>query len=59
MKWKIDDKGSIRKLIDEMIESIKDEKIIHGDDVTEEEAREFFQNTTKDTRYSSEEEYYE
>lgn len=50
MKWKIDDKGSIRKLIDEMIESIKDEKIIHGDDVTEEEAREFFQKYYKKTR---------
>lgn len=50
MKWKIDDKGSIRKLIDEMIESIKDEKIIHGDDVTEEEAREFFQKFYKKTR---------
>lgn len=50
MKWKVDDKGSIRKLIDEMIESIKDEKIIHGDDVTEEEAREFFQKYYKKTR---------
>ena len=50
MKWKIDDKGSIRKLIDEMIESIKDEKIIHGDDVTEEEAREVFQKYYKKTR---------
>lgn len=50
MKWKIDDKGSIRKLIDEMIESIKDEKIIHSDDVTEEEAREFFQKYYKKTR---------
>lgn len=50
MKWKIDEKGSIRKLIDEMIESIKDEKIIHGDDVTEEEAREFFQKYYKKTR---------
>lgn len=50
MKWKVDDKGSIRKLIDEMIESIKDEKIIHGDDVTEEEAREVFQKYYKKTR---------
>ncbi|MGX0706699.1 putative DNA primase/helicase [Staphylococcus capitis] len=50
MKWKVDDKGSIRKLIDEMIESIKNEKIIHGDDVTEEEAREVFQKYYKKTR---------
>lgn len=50
MKWKVDDKGSIRKLIDEMIESIKNEKVLHGDDVTEEEAREVFQKYYKKTR---------
>ena len=50
MKWKVDDKGSIRKLIDEMIESIKDEKILHSEDVTEEEAREVFQKYYKKTR---------
>lgn len=50
MKWKIDDKGSIRKLIDEMIESIKNEKVLHSEDVTEEEAREVFQKFYKKTR---------
>lgn len=50
MKWKVDDKGSIRKLIDEMIESIKNEKVLHSEDVTEEEAREFFQKYYKKTR---------
>jgi len=50
MKWKIDDKGSIRKLIDEMIESIKNEKVLHSEDVTEEEAREVFQKYYKKTR---------
>lgn len=49
-KWKIDDRGSIRKLIDEMIEDIKHEKIIHSDDITEEEAREFFNKFYKKTR---------
>ncbi|MBN6824725.1 DNA primase [Staphylococcus caprae] len=50
MKWKVDDKGSIRKLIDEMIESIKNEKVLHSEDVTEEEAREVFQKYYKKTR---------
>ena len=50
MKWKVDDKGSIRKLIDEMIESIKNEKVLHSEDVTEEEAREVFQKFYKKTR---------
>lgn len=50
MKWKIDDKGSIRKLIDEMIENIKNEKVLHSEDVTEEEAREVFQKFYKKTR---------
>lgn len=50
MKWKVDDKGSIRKLIDEMIESIKNEKLLHSENVTEEEAREVFQKYYKKTR---------
>ncbi|WP_145430637.1 phage/plasmid primase, P4 family [Staphylococcus haemolyticus] len=50
MKWKVDDKGSIRKLIDEMIESIKNEKVLHSEDITEEEAREVFQKYYKKTR---------
>lgn len=50
MKWKVDDKGSIRKLIDEMIESIKNEKVLHSEEVTEEEAREVFQKYYKKTR---------
>ncbi len=49
-KWKVDDRGAIRKLIDEMIESIKNEKILHSEDVTEEEAREAFQKYYKKTR---------
>ena len=49
-KWKIDDSGSMRKLIDKMIEDIKHEKIVYGEDVTEEEAREFFQKYYKKTR---------
>ena len=49
-KWKVDDRGAIRKLIDEMIESIKNEKVIHSEDVTEEEAREAFQKYYKKTR---------
>ncbi|MBF8102619.1 DNA primase [Staphylococcus epidermidis] len=49
-KWKVDDRGAIRKLIDEMIESIKNEKVLHSEDVTEEEAREAFQKYYKKTR---------
>lgn len=49
-KWKVDDRGAIRKLIDEMIESIKNEKVLHSEDVTEEEARETFQKYYKKTR---------
>lgn len=49
-KWKVDDRGAIRKLIDEMIESIKNEKVLHSEDVTEEEAREVFQKYYKKTR---------
>lgn len=49
-KWAVDDRGSIRRLIDEMIEDIKNEKVIHSDDVSEEEAREFFQKYYKKTR---------
>lgn len=49
-KWTLDDRGSIRKLIDEMIEDMKNEKIIHNEDVTEEEAKEFFQKFYKKTR---------
>ncbi|MHB7917836.1 phage/plasmid primase, P4 family [Staphylococcus borealis] len=49
-KWKVDDRGTIRKLIDEMIESIKNEKVLHSEDVTEEEAREAFQKYYKKTR---------
>ena len=46
-KWKADDRGAIRKLIDEMIENIKNEKVLHSEDVTEEEAREAFQKYYK------------
>ncbi|WP_241954526.1 phage/plasmid primase, P4 family [Staphylococcus agnetis] len=49
-KWAVDDRGSIRRLIDEMIEDIKNEKVVHSDDVSEEEAREFFQKYYKKTR---------
>lgn len=49
-KWKVDDRGAIRKLIDEMIENIKNEKVLHSEDVTEEEAREAFQKYYKKTR---------
>lgn len=49
-KWKVDDRGAIRKLIDGMIESIKNEKVLHSEDVTEEEAREAFQKYYKKTR---------
>ncbi|MCO4357289.1 phage/plasmid primase, P4 family [Staphylococcus agnetis] len=49
-KWAVDDRGSIRRLIDEMIEDIKDEKVMHSDDVSEDEAREFFQKYYKKTR---------
>lgn len=49
-KWTLDDRGSIRKLIDEMIESMKKEKVVHNEDVTEEEAKEFFQKFYKKTR---------
>ena len=49
-KWKADDRGAIRKLIDEMIENIKNEKVLHSEDVTEEEAREAFQKYYKKTR---------
>lgn len=49
-KWKVDDRGAIRKLIDEMIENIKNEKVLHSEDVTEEEARETFQKYYKKTR---------
>ncbi|MDO0983695.1 phage/plasmid primase, P4 family [Staphylococcus hominis] len=49
-KWKVDDRGAIRKLIDEMIESIKNEKVLHSEDVTEEEAREAFRKYYKKTR---------
>lgn len=49
-KWTLDDRGSIRKLIDEMIEDMKNEKIIHNEDVSEEEAKEFFQKFYKKTR---------
>lgn len=49
-KWKVDDRGAIRKLIDEMIESIRNEKVLHSEDVTEEEAREAFQKYYKKTR---------
>lgn len=49
-KWKVDDRGAIRKLIDEMIENIENEKVLHSEDVTEEEAREAFQKYYKKTR---------
>lgn len=49
-KWTIDDRGSIRKLIDEMIESMKNEKIIHSEEIPEEDAKEFFQKFYKKTR---------
>lgn len=49
-KWTLDDRGSIRKLIDEMIEDMKNEKIIHGEGISEEEAKEFFQKFYKKTR---------
>ncbi|WP_434795939.1 phage/plasmid primase, P4 family [Staphylococcus equorum] len=49
-KWTIDDRGSIRKLIDEMIESMKSEKIIHSEEIPEEDAKEFFQKFYKKTR---------
>lgn len=49
-KWTLDDRGSIRKLIDEMIEDMKNEKIVHSDDVPEQDAKEFFQKFYKKTR---------
>ncbi|MBI5972009.1 phage/plasmid primase, P4 family [Staphylococcus caledonicus] len=49
-KWKPDDRGAIRQLIDEMIVSIKNEKIIHNEDVSEEDARDAFNKFYKKTR---------
>ncbi|WMM09730.1 phage/plasmid primase, P4 family [Staphylococcus simulans] len=49
-KWTLDDRGLIRKLIDEMIESMKHEKIIVSEDVEEEEAQKEFQKFLKKTR---------
>lgn len=49
-KWTLDDRGLIRKLIDEMIESMKHEKIIISEDTEEEDAQKEFQKFLKKTR---------
>ena len=50
MKWTMDDRGLIRKLIDEMIESMKYEKIVVSEDIEEEDAQKEFHKFLKKTR---------
>lgn len=49
-KWAVDDRGSIRRLIDEMIADMKNEKILVAEGVDEEEAQENFDKFYKKTR---------
>lgn len=52
-KWAIDDRGAIRQLIDEMIESMKKEKLVTPDDATADEiedADKAFKDFVKKTR---------
>lgn len=49
-KWAVDDRGSIRRLIDEMIGDMKNEKILVAEGVDEEEAQENFDKFYKKTR---------